>query len=382
MLATVQSLYPDHEVPELASFEGTLLRGPADYAAFLRGRSLHVVVAFPLSLDDLAAQFSQIWHSPAASSAPPPETTAALHDYLLRSDICEPTLVDAPAPGTPSGAAKAGQRNAVFSLQPPRLTFCPPRAMEISITFNNASLSPTVDLNTSPLAKQVTSLARNYMADPMNPSEDYFTEMRENMIAPLLQDMDRSKHPPWSPFGLYTHSKPRADEERSRDGTNAKQYRILRGTVLPTSVWEVIAQTRPNQHVCSVTRQVKATPTGDNDTSHIVDVVSGRATDHMSWAVSGPTDHGQYQSSEKIFYANFTSDRKLHPDAKRDRWWMADPPRLPTGFLGDAGSRTILAYNLEEVETFFRTFLWRCGFRDYEISVKIFDLRDIDVSQC
>lgn len=305
--------------PQIVTFEGDLIRCNNDYARVLKP-GLHLVVSFPSTLTDLAFEFSRLFPAEHRWNHCPSKEKESTTSPSLGPSTVECLLSKATEDHASSGrgASSYGSPPDIpprksYHLQPPKLTFYPPKEIRFHVTLANtrfpgvAGRSPSSSVHTSP--------ARG--------------------------DCDDAKH------------------------------RFAAGGALPTSGFGDRSQKKRRQ-LCSISWTFAASPAGPH-AAVLTDAVSNLARQTVDWAVApdcsiaAPT---AAESSERRFYANCDeTDGDGLEERMRQGWWMTDESLLPASFAGEEGDRTFLLRGISHTEYFLTGFLKTCGVPEYEMNV-------------
>lgn len=166
--------------------------------------------------------------------------------------------------------------------------------------------------------------------------------------------------PPWSQFPVYS----RGGDGKLRTST----YRIVSGGYFPMTSFDPLARDQRKRAMCSIGWDVIALPGGG-----LEDIVSGRIISSISWvAKAGYGDQrGYIRTSETRMYGNPEGLANPENDSQRAGWWMVEPGKLPTGFVGDAGEHTFLLHSVAEMVAHLNAFMKRCGIVENVIEARI-----------
>lgn len=138
--AVIRVLYAVSDEPQIVTFEGDLIRSNDDYARVLKP-GLHLVVSYPSALTDLAFEFSRLFPAEyrwdRCPSKEKESTTSPSPGSSAIESLSEATR-DHASPASSYGSPPDIPPRKSCHLQPPKLTFYPPKETRFHVTLANA----------------------------------------------------------------------------------------------------------------------------------------------------------------------------------------------------------------------------------------------------
>jgi hypothetical protein len=357
LLVVVRSIYAVSEEPQIVTFDGDLIQSEDDYTQVLKP-DLHLMVSYPSALTDLEVEFGKLF---------PVE-----HQCPFSDNVDNLPSEDQASSGASTHDSPSDYRpQKTYQLQPPMLTFYPPKEIQFDVTLVNGSFpdmggySPP-SLQTSTLLdavrnrRQKVGLNNNYIPQysPSQGAGDATVVRDESCI-----DMEGLPH--WCPFGIISKNMPADGEPIVAKDT---KHSFVARKALPTSSFEVRTQKRTKQVISSIGWKFTASPV-DHGPAMLTDAVSKRTRKTLDWAVY-PESQMSLESSESRVYAKCDEmSDDGDEEGKRQGWWMAIVALLPASFSDKEGDRTFLLRGIAQAEYFLTGFLASCGIPEIERNV-------------